>query len=238
MLKRLGVDLAASGARFDVALDLTNQTLASVPGTASGETRRILREALTDDLVLADGPIGAWKHAAAVYDPEFAQQQVNVLFVVKSPGAWLTSIHRRPYHRLNRGKGTLGQFVKTPWVCVRRELTPTVVSNAVELWNIKVRSYLNFARKAEGKGVSCYFVMSEDLILRQVETERGIAEWLGVEPIDSEITEDTKQKGRTIDDLKRYYGDELWRNEMNDDTMAFVREQVDSTLVSHFNYTS
>ena len=48
----------------------------------------MLREALTDDLTLADGPIGAWKHAAAHFDPEFAANDVHVLFVVKSPGAW------------------------------------------------------------------------------------------------------------------------------------------------------
>ena len=214
------------------------RALTALPQPVSKDVERMLREALTDDLTLADGPIGAWKHAAAHFDPEFAANDVHVLFVVKSPGAWLTSIYRRPYHRQNPRRGSLHYFTTSPWICVRRELTPNVVANPIALWNIKVRSYLDFAKKARGANVKCMFVRSEDLILDQVNTVRRMADWLGIEPAVPivELTSDTKNKGRTLADLKRYYGEELWRSEIDDATSEFISRESMPKPVKQFGY--
>jgi len=221
-----------------MAAEITREALSRLDRSTSPEAHRALREAIADDLTLADGPVGAWKHAAAVYDDAFAVAQAHVLFTVKSPGAWLVSFHRRPYHGLVRERLSIGRFAKSPWICVRRELTPSVVSSPIELWNLKVRSYLKFARKAEKAGVSCHFVRSEDLILDQGRTLIGITDWLGVSVATAqEIADDTKRRGRTLDDLKRYYGDELWRKELDEGASDHVADAVDRKLTDRFGYT-
>ena len=233
------VELTASGAHYRVAEEMARAALAAIPLEVSRETRRVLHESITDDLTFADGPIGAWKHAAAIYDPAFAAKEVSVLATVKSPGAWLMSMYRKPYHRLSRPKrGPLFTFASAPWVCVRRDLTPPVVSSLVELWNLKVASYLEFEKAAKTAGVRCLIVRSEDLVLDQPATLARIYAWLGVEPGEPvrEMTADTKHRGRTMDDLKRYYGDELWRAEIDGATSDFLTRSVDNNLISRFGY--
>lgn len=214
--------------------------LAALPLDVSRETRRAFREGLTDDLTLAEGPLGAWKHAAAIYDPAFAENDVYVLAAVKSPGAWLTSMFRRPYHRLGSlERGSLASFAAAPWICVRRELTPPVVPNIVELWNLKVASYLKFEKAARPSGVRCLVVRAEDLILDQSATLGRVFDWLGIDPVAPipEITADTKHKGRTLDDMKRYYGDELWRKEIDDATGDILSRHANRDLLARFGYT-
>lgn len=233
-----GVAETPSGAHDALARQLANKATAAVGIPVSRQLVRIIKEGLADDLTLADGAVGAWKHAAAVYDPAFAEKDIRVLFLVKSPGAWLTSLYRRPHHRLSQSPDGFAAFARSPWICVRREQTPNVVANPLVLWNLKVRSYFKFAKRARRDGVGCLFIRFEDIVLSQVETVDRIAGWLELErPGGSgELEVDTKYKGRTLEEMKRYYRNEDWRGEMDEETARFIVEQVSSDLTERLGY--
>ena len=89
LLRRLpGVTETPSGAHREQAAKRMRTLLAGVSGPVSPQTRRAVREAIVDDLTEADGPTGAWRHAAARFHSDFATGDVSVIFVVPSPWAW------------------------------------------------------------------------------------------------------------------------------------------------------
>ena len=61
---------------------------------------------------------------------------------------------------------------------------------------------------------------------------------MGIEPAVPivELTSDTKNKGRTLADLKRYYGEELWRSEIDDATSEFISRESMPKPVKQFGY--
>lgn len=101
-----------------------------------------------------------------------------------------------------------------------------------------MQSYLKFERKARRAGLPSRFVRSEDLILDQHTTIAGIADWLGVDlTLSPDFANDTKHRSRTLNDLKRYYGEERWRLELDSATIDHIAAVADPTLTARFGYS-
>lgn len=240
VLRRRGILLAPKGHYLPLANKAAKQAAAQLGISMSRQGLRWISEAIQDDLTIADGPLGMWKHCAPRYHDDFLSRGVLSLFLVKSPGAWITSFFKRPYHRLPQPpKGeSLDDFLEAPWITVRREMVEPVLPGPLELWNRKTKAYLRFSKEAAKHGGKTHFIRAEDLVLRQAETLVLLAEFLGIEPALMQRVSRRVVRGDATDfsDLEHRYETESWREALTERARLALDRTIDWEIAARFGY--
>lgn len=188
-----------SGTNFMSALLRHNTTLTVLEHSAvedinqrvaglSEPLRSIARERLIDDRREAEflDDFG-WKHAAFSVDACRASGRFDetlFVFVVRNPFSFLRSLYRRPYNHVVRSWPDLHSFLRSPWLCNRRDRLPCpLLETPVELWNLKNRSYLTAVTEAPERGVLfCY-----EQVMRDPQIVAAALRCRGVIPVAGEI---------------------------------------------------
>ncbi|MCP3992360.1 MAG: sulfotransferase [Actinomycetia bacterium] len=137
-------------------------------GFRVGNRRRRWQQHLIDlDIERSESTELGWKHAGPdlglirhLDDPG----QYFFVCVVKSPYAYIESLHRRPYQDLLPRRTSLDEFVNSPWDTVGRDnLDGRSLRSPVELWNLKVASYHELAASVPNCMISRYEDIVADL---------------------------------------------------------------------------
>jgi len=226
-----------------------NSASRCLPST-SGELNRVIgrigntswlpgkkwRERLLDSAFEGRGPLCAWKHCATNFPDAAPFDDLLVLFIVRHPASWLVSLFKRPYQRLGRHPRSIADFLDSEWRTVGRERLGGAAFRPLELLQVKLDSYVNFARKLEQRGISHRFLRFEDLVLQQREVYSSIAPELESPRADfEELQASTKDPSKSLDDYRAYYGSERWREALRDLERS-VDAQVDWAEFERFGY--
>lgn len=101
-----------------------------------------------------------WKHARVNIKKVMASSRYgDTVFVclVRNPWRFVSALHRRSYNLFPKTDCTLEEFIKLPFLAHERdELEDIFITNPVDLWNQKVRSYFDFAEASERVIIAYY----------------------------------------------------------------------------------
>jgi hypothetical protein len=195
-----------------------------------------IRERLLDSIFEGQSPLCAWKHCATNFPDAAPFDGVFVLFTIRHPGSWLVSLFKRPYQRLERRPATLAEFLNSEWETAGRELLGRARFRPLELLQAKLGSYLGFADKLTECGIAHRFLRFEDIVLNQAGLYSTIAPELENARSDfHELESSTKERSKTLDDYRDYYGRERWREALIG-LEASIDAQIDWSKFTRFGY--
>jgi hypothetical protein len=215
-----------------------NLAVALLPGTAPVWLKRVSRRESVRDAYfrLTFRRNLGWKHAVAPSPAELrrlraAERGLAFATLTKNPYSWILSLHRRPYHNLGR-PDSLHEFIETPWPTLGRERAGAAYESPVSLWNAKNRSYLALGPRAVN-------LTYEDVLADPAGAVARIAALVGV-PWDAagfvNMESSTKRRGRSFEEYRTYYLDELWREQLDGQAVAAINDRVDRELMARFGY--
>ncbi|QEP42037.1 hypothetical protein D5085_02105 [Ectothiorhodospiraceae bacterium BW-2] len=183
-----------------------------------------------------------WKHSK-VLDREclLSYDIVNdneILFVTvtKNPYSWLLSLYRNPYHQYYKNKPrSFYEFLTTEWKTVSREnVNCSSLVSPVDLWNIKNRSYINKG------GMRFINLITEDMF----RSPKLIVDTIfsGMSSIEKKtfdfvnFNKSTKDKNKDGDFYRKYYLDEIWKKDLNKQSIEYINSRLDYGLMEYFGY--
>jgi len=194
------------------------------------------RELLLDSVFERKGPLCAWKHCATNFANAAPFDGVLVLFTVRHPASWLVSLFNQPYQRLERTPSTLADFLNSKWETAGRERLGRATFRPLELLQVKLDSYFSFAEKLVERGIAHHFPRFEDVVLNQQAIYSSIAPDLeNARTNFHELQTSTKDRSKTRDDYRDYYGNERWR-EAQTGLEASIDAQIDWRKFGQFEY--
>jgi hypothetical protein len=142
--------------------------------------RRFLHHALVDDIFSQVPTEYKQKHTAPEYSENFVKCGIGVIFLIKNPYSWVLSMYNRPYGLLLPKPDNFSRFLRNPWLGLRRDNVPSVLSCPLELWNRKLASYCCFAEFAKRDGLPLLFLKFEEFVADQLEALSKIRFVFGV----------------------------------------------------------
>lgn len=180
-----------------------------------------------------------WKHmqveaADRLQDAATFSAALHFLTLTKNPYSWLLSMHRRPYHQHYQKPLSLEEFLVTPWQVAGRDNVQGPVSNPVELWNIKNRSYDNLANR-----FPVLQLTYEAVLCNPLQTLKQIEETFQLKRLNSELQNyerSTKDSDRDAAYYRDYYLNERWRSKLSRQAVQTINQHLDSELVTGFGY--
>lgn len=194
--------------RANLATKLVRVTAAKVRETFVARGSAGFEEDMDAFFVSRRGVNFGWKHRAVTpadlaETPKFGE--TGFVFLTKDPYWFVRSLHRNPYNRLadRARKAPLDDFAVRPWpLLMRDELGPGTLANPFELWNRKVRSYLDTCDQLPpGKAV---WLRYEDALVDDEREIRRIAATLGLAGPETFTPWETSTKGDAEKDRAHY----------------------------------
>jgi hypothetical protein len=178
-----------------------------------------------------------WKHREVDIDglrQRRRAQAAHFVVTTKNPYAWLVSTARRPHHLPVEQGCDVVTLCRTPLPTQRREGGPDAYQNAVDMWNRKTRAQLAL-RDAFSTTVARYedVLMAPDNAVRQISVNSGI-DLIGGGF--TNVSNSTKQSGKTFTDYRDYYGAERWRDELDPSVTDEINELLDFELMRQLDY--
>lgn len=197
-----------------------------------------LRERMSDRVFEARSPLEAWKHRLTDFEnlAEFAD--CHLIFCVRHPASWVFGLHRRPYHIHGRPAKTLDAFLDKRWRTVGREGLGRSKTSATMLYNRKMAAFVGLQARLKAAGLRYSVVRHEDFAMDQAAVFARLAPHLSqpavtFRPLDAS----TKDQRRTRAYYQDYYGQQLWRDEIDQQSMARIKAEIDWSLVDDLYYT-
>ena len=231
-----------TGTNYLSRLLQTNLDVALLGGTAPHALQH-LRRYFSDDERLIDAyfrwshPFNlGWKHAATSshsQHPLNPARPTGFLFLVRNPYSWLLSLHKNPYHQSPIKNMGFEAFLDRPWQIHQRDAVAERPLNPIQLWNVKVRSYLDFSDQRK------ILVRFEDLLENPEHWVAQIAHQFDAKPTQqyfTNITPSTKTDGRRYDDYRDYYRHERWKEKLNTQLVERINRDLDQDLLTRLGY--
>jgi hypothetical protein len=203
---------------------------------AWAQTDPCQREQLLDRIYDAVPNPHMWKHTATNFSDTAGFGSTLVLFCVKHPASWLTSLFRNPYCIPTERPSNIADFLEYEWETPARERLSRGVFRPLELYNAKIRAHLDFARHLGSEGIASMFVRQEDLLLNQKEVFRSLATHLAEPRSRFRARRRSTKKGwMPVFFVRRYYQRERWRESLRG-LESKVNAQVDWSTLKQFAY--
>lgn len=183
---------------------------------------------------------GGWKHAALNdrWLNKFAEpNQAKVICIVRHPLAWAKSMHRMPYHTYTQTPAEFQAFIESPWRTRPREGMPrTVLESPLQLWQLKVQSYVDFAAKHP----DLHIIKYEDLVLDTERTVAALSSWCPRNNQEFKLPEENSRPFAKSDNTLTDYI-ELTKAVSFETSPTIERElfarYIDPALLERFDYT-
>lgn len=181
-----------------------------------------------------------WKHtlisdlASAL--EEDAPDDIFFVSITKNPYSWLLSLHRRPYHQEQLTALSFEEFIRTPWHTVGRENAPAVVSNPIELWNMKNGAYVALNKKASAINITFENLLKDpEKMLKQISQRFDFGWKVGqFENFDESTKKETTAKDSEF--YRNYYLQEKWKSNLSCSAIEFINARLDPQLMDYFGY--
>ena len=187
-----------------------------------------------------------WKHMLAKNAYELRKYSIvskNLSFVTitKNPYSWLLSLHKNPYHHHRSKKQDFETFLTSSWRTVDRENTPSVISNPVELWNIKNKSYLQLKSQFPTLNLKYEYLVRDPEQIVELISKSFSYTWkvnrfenyeLSTKYYELSATEMNKDSNFYRD----YYLNEKWKEKLSARSISIINDQLDKNLMDCFGY--
>ena len=210
--------------------------VASINLYTQDDWRKVYMDALRDNVAHFNAPLAMWKHAAPHWDDAFVDQDVCTIFCVCNPYSWALSIAYKPYQMKACRTDDFLTFIKRPWLTERRDNTGIILRSVMDLWNKKLRAYANFADQTELSNGKYAYLRFEDLVENPTAALSKTLCVFGASVAPDPISESTKNHGKPLSELQKYYDNEEWRNRLTAPTMQVINDLLDWPLVYQFCY--
>ncbi len=199
-----------------------------------GMSLKLFMDALEDTKHAQTGGMSDWKHAAPRMDDSYKSLEASVIFLVRNPYSWIWSLAEHPYHARAPWIGDMAAFIARPWLSVARENIQPILYSPMELWNIKLRRYLEFPTKA---GVPAQVLHFEDFVQDPIASLSAILRGFDISPDGLALVETpTKAHARAPAQRKAFYADEGWKGYFTAATIAQVNELIDWEVAAAYGY--
>lgn len=200
--------------------------------------RLFLHHAMIDDIFSTMPAECAFKHTAPEFSPRFIEQEVGIIFLVKSPYSWLVSMFRRPHGMLLPKVDDFSLFLRRPWLTLARDNLPRVLASPVEMWNRKVAAYCRFGTAATQHGLPFCVLRFEDFVDDQLAALRAIRAVFGLPgELAVPIVSSTKESGLDMHYYRMYYSTRAWRSAFSSADLVFCLAAIDWQLAATFAYS-
>ncbi len=234
-----------TGTNYLCRLIETNLQVKLLRGTAPPALRHLRRffandEHLIDTYFRWSYPFNlGWKHSAPRPLTEITpypgyRSLSGVIFLVRNPYSWLLSLHKNPYHQTHADAPGFDQFLNRIWQMHRRDEIVGAPLNPIQLWNRKIRSYLEFAERRK------ILIRFEDLLEDPKRSISHIAQKFEIQPTDcwfTNIEASTKGSGKDYDGYRAYYRTESWKKNLSADSIRRINKDLDEDLLQALGYT-
>jgi hypothetical protein len=177
-----------------------------------------------------------WKHGpldvAAVRAGR--RRPLTIVTLRKNPYSWLLSLYRRPYHtRSPAREGSFLEFVQAPWPTVRRDRHRSPFRSPVDMWNFKIRSYVDVA-----PGVTVVRLRYEDLLAdpHKAIIQIGEAGHMGVQSEFRNLIASTKEETMDFERYRAFYLEETWREQLDGPAISAINQRLEEDLVVRAGY--
>lgn len=179
-----------------------------------------------------------WKHMCPAPDRMTARtlQDVRFIMVVKNPYAWLLSLFAKPYH-VGGQDARFDDFLNRHLPVMEvRENIGAVSLRPAEVWNRKIRGYLDLAAVAAHAKIVRYedFLKNEQEMIRQVAAELDIPVRDTLEGVGYGVKSADQATPQT--DYARYYLEERWRAKLSGAEIGHINALLDPALVVQMGY--
>jgi len=158
---------------------------------------------------------------------------IAIVTLTKNPYAWLLSLYQRPYHQYYKNKPDFFTFLNMPWKTTRKENTERLVSNPIELWNLKNRAYLTLPKNQTAN------LTSESVLDDPASVIDHLSQTFAIQKKSEEFTNyerSTKDPSKSSDYYQNYYKNELWKNKLPESSIELINSKLDPELMKHFGY--
>ncbi len=195
------------------------------------------RERMIDRVFDGRGPLEAWKHTAPNFQDISAFSECHVIFCVRHPASWLLGLYKRPYHIYGRPAANFGEFLNKRWKTAKRERLASITTDAITLYNLKMVAYENFQRRLYDADVSYSIVRHEDFAVDQAAVFATLVPRLLDPKLEPTLLDaSTKDHGKNRDYYKEFYGKQLWRSEIDSESMARINDEIDWQGLTSVDY--
>ena len=170
------------------------------------------------------------------------------VFLVRSPYPWVLAMHDEPYDYDGDLTFNFSQFIRAPFSYVPRDYQgsslaskPDRHANPIQLWNAKMRSYLQFESEAKHRAIFAR-VTHEALFDIEVLT-KSLAPLLKVSPNfkDTEVEYppfslyndkfSSSFSQADFDEAKRYEAEQLWLDLLSQEDLDFLNAELENNVV-------
>ena len=198
----------------------------------------LLTESLIDNSIIAQmGKHLGWKHACPPLQAIASHpDQAAIVFVTisKDPYRWLLSFYQKPYHRLIGNGRSFSQFIRQPWLTVRRDHCQfPLLPNPIHLYNTKLASHLAL----QDATTNCVSMTYSDFLFQFDRVMERLSGFLT--PVHEQYRRpeaSTKEAGVTFDDYLQKYRKPI-EEQMSDEDRAFINSQLDRSVVERAGYS-
>lgn len=189
---------------------------------------RLIDQQRKDEYTLNYG----WKHSAIEYEKLKTNDLYNeTIFIclIRNPWRFVSSLHRRPYNLYPKVKCDLVEFIKMPFLANERDgIKDIYLSNPVDLWNQKVESYFEVAKKSD-RIMICYY---EDIMINMPEFMERLRPYCKISnkieiPINS-----TKGDAKTFDDYKKETQSYNPKKDLGEEVYDLIRRRLKEDVLS------
>ncbi|TFL18193.1 hypothetical protein [Jannaschia formosa] len=193
-------------------------------------------EAWVDAVFEGKDPSQQWKHCATLFEtPGALADDTHVVFLIRHPLSWLLSLYRNPYHCLVAMPDRFVDFVALPWKTTARDRLDGAVLTPPALYEAKLASYRRFMIRLDAAGIGQTVLRFEDVVMRQVDCFTALRPVLSdPSPTPRPVERSWKDKRQTLDDLRAYYSEERWREDI--ETEALERIAIDPEILAWAGY--
>jgi hypothetical protein len=203
---------------------------------------KLIRYDFIEDLVffLQRKQMLGWKHGCPRVE-EIKQYQASPLVLItitKNPYAYLLSLHRNPYHFKGEKENKFVDFLKQKWFLRRRDFCGSgYLKSAIELWNVKNRSYLDLKKQVSNKVLNLSY---EALLENPEPVIQSVAQKLNIglknEGEFQNVEFSTKDSERTFNEYRNYYLNLEYCKELTGKSIECINQSLDMSVVSFFDY--
>lgn len=180
-----------------------------------------------------------WKHtqvkpAEEICKYAISSRNLSFITLTKNPYSWLFSLYRKPYHQDGSKQQDFEAFLTAPWGSVGRENVAGVISNPVELWNIKNASYIQLAKK-----LPALTLRFEDLLEDPQQVLESISAAFSLKwKVDKFINFDqsTKESSKDSNFYRDYYLNEQWKAEFSPQITTIINKHLNERVMNYFHY--
>lgn len=183
---------------------------------------------------------GGWKHAM-LSDRFFSKfaipKQMRLICIVRHPLAWARSMHRLPFHNYAQAPMDYQTFIQSPWRTRRRDgLKGATLESPLQLWNLKLQSYVDFSTKYP----DLHIIKYEDLLLDTEHTVAKMSAWFPRNDQEFSLPENHSRNfiksDKTLTDYIKIAKETSFDTISRSEKDLFTR-YIDPALLARFNYT-